>query len=81
MDFLTPIFKKIKYLDNSKNKFLNVGSLKTIDFRSFFDERLDGFVDNLIEKYPTDQENGLITVKAGKVPLEGYKLQNELGGN
>ncbi len=75
MDFLTPIFKKIKYLDNSKNKFLNVGSLKTIDFRSFFDERLDGFVDNLIEKYPTDQENGLITVKAGKVPLEGYKLQ------
>ena len=75
MDYLTPMFKKIKYLDNSKNKFLNVGSLKTIDFRSFFDDRLDAFIDRLIEKYPTDLENGLITIKTGNVPFEGYKLQ------
>lgn len=75
MDYLTPMFKKIKYLDNSKKKFLNVGSLKTIDFRSFFDERLDRFIDQLIEKYPTDLENGLITVKEGNIPIDGYKLQ------
>lgn len=75
MDYLTPMFKKIKYFENLNNKFLNVGSLKTIDFRSFFDERLDVFVEQLIEKYPTDLENGLITIKNGKVPFEGYKLQ------
>ncbi len=75
MDYLTPMFKKIKYFENLNNKFLNVGSLKTIDFRSFFDERLDMFVEQLIEKYPTDLENGLITIKNGKVPFEGYKLQ------
>ena len=51
MDYLTPIFKKIKYLDKSKNKYLHVGSLKTIDFRSFFDARLDVLIDQLIEKY------------------------------
>ena len=75
MDFLIPMFKKIKYLDNSKKKFLHVGSLKTIDFCSFFDERLDRFIDQLIEKYPTELENGLITVKEGKLPTDGYKLQ------
>ena len=44
------------------------------DFRSFFDDRLDSFIEQLIEKYPTDLENGLITKKAGKVPKDGYKL-------
>lgn len=74
MDYLTPIFKKIKYLDNSKNKFLNVGSLKTVDYGSFFDERLETLSDSISEMYPTDIENGLITFKPGKIPKDGYKL-------
>ena len=75
MDYLTPIFKKFKFLDNSNNKFLNVGSLKTVDYGSFFDERLETLSDKIVDSYPTDVENGLISFKTGKIPKDGYKIQ------
>lgn len=75
MSLLVPIFKSIHKLDSEKYGFFDVGSCTTIDFGSFFDERMETLSESILDLYTSEKNNSLITVKNAKLPIDGYRLK------
>lgn len=71
---LYPPVKQITLLDPSKDGVLDVGSCQTTDYTILFDERLEALTDLIVDLYPSDKRNGLITFKFQKMKEEAYQL-------
>ena len=74
MNSLIPICKELKYHNPDKKRFLDIGSCQTIDYSSFFDERLEALAEIIVDSYVSDKRNGLITFKYQKLGSEAYCL-------
>ena len=71
---LYPPVKKITLLDPTKYGVLELGSCQTTDYTLLFDERLETLSAEIVDLYPSDKRNGLITFKHQKMNDEAYQL-------
>ena len=69
-----PPVKQITFLDQDKYGVLDVGSCQTSDFTFVFDPRLETLSSMIVDTYPSNKRNGLITFKYQKMKEEGYQL-------
>ena len=74
MHMIVPIPKEIVYLNKENKRFLDIASCQTIDYTSFFDERLETLTEIIVDTYYSEKRNGLITFKYQKLGSEAYIL-------
>lgn len=74
MNYLIPEPHELSYFQREKNVFLDIAACQTIDYTSFFDERLETLTEIIVDSYDSTKRNGLITFKYQKLGPEAYHL-------
>ncbi|MBR2891209.1 MAG: family 20 glycosylhydrolase [Bacilli bacterium] len=74
MNYLIPVPKEISYFQSSEKKTLDIAACQTIDYASFFDERLETLTEIIVDSYSSTKRNGLIKFKYQKLGSEAYHL-------